>query len=252
MKKNLYFRHHYARKNVLMEFVSELFLKLSSYPRLIIEVIIRRRFGQRYFSMATAITVGLILAILPLVGAFKQGGFFAGTVDACAWYLFLVMFMGYSVKHWWETIHYPGTFDFARFSKYSGDIHPMFGKINFWNWQPDVRVIETLLEPGLFFLIGLLLHLVGFSLGMLLIVVSIIYGWSYWAAYKRGDDFTLNLIDEMIMNEEMENAYVLNKPTDQTRGVRFHATKPKIYTMRQKLAESFIEDTSKVEFTLAE
>jgi hypothetical protein len=115
-----------------------------------------------------------------------------------------------------------------------------------------MRVIETLLEPGLFFFIGLLLHVVGFSLGTLFIVVSIIYGWSYVAAYKRGDDFTLDTIDEIIFNEEQENAYVLNKPADQARGVRFHAEKPKLLTMRQKLAEAMIEDTSKVEFTLAE
>jgi hypothetical protein len=124
MKKNLYFRHHYARKNLLMEFFSEFFLKLSSYPRMIIEVIIRKHFGQRYFSMATAITIGIILAVLPFLGGFSHGGFLEGTLDACAWYLFLVLFMGYSVKHWWEIAHYPGTFDFAKFSKYSGDVNP--------------------------------------------------------------------------------------------------------------------------------
>jgi len=61
MKKNLYFRHHYARKNDLMEFCHELFFKLSSYPRMIAEVTLRKNFGRRYFSLAMAFTIGAIL-----------------------------------------------------------------------------------------------------------------------------------------------------------------------------------------------
>ena len=44
-KSNLYFQHVYGRKNLLMEFFNEVFLKISSYPRMVIEVMIRKNYG---------------------------------------------------------------------------------------------------------------------------------------------------------------------------------------------------------------
>jgi len=35
-------------------------------------------------------------------------------------------------------------------------------------------------------------------------VCSIFYSLSYFAAYKKADDFILDQLDEMIMGEEME------------------------------------------------
>jgi len=43
---------------------------------------------------------------------------------------------------------------------------------------------------------------------MLFMVCSIFYSLSYFAAYKKADDFILDQLDEMIMGEEMEDAFV--------------------------------------------
>ncbi len=251
-KSNLYFQHVYGRKNLLMEFFNEVFLKISSYPRMVIEVMIRKNFGERYFSLATAICIFAILAFLPYAGESLFGGFFSSNLDKYSWYLFDALFAGCIIKHLWEGSYAPGVFDFGRFSLYAGDIHPLFSTLNIWGWKPDVRTIEVILEPGLFFIIGLVLNQMGLCLGLLLVVVSLIYCLSYYAAYAKGDNFIMNMIDEMIMNEETENAFVRGDSGDQTRGVRFYAERPKLYAMREKVAEAMVHDASKVEFTLAE
>lgn len=252
MQKNLYFKHVYGRKNLLMEFFYELFLKLSSYPRMVIEVIIRRNFGERYFSLTAGIVILAILIWLPSASEVFTRDFFTSNFDRYAWYLFSSLFAGSTIVHWWDTVRTPGVFDFSRFSKYAGDIHPLFRKINLWGWTPDDRMIETLLEPALFFGAGLFLNSIGFALGTLLIVVSVFYSVSYLAAYHKGDDFVMDRIDEAIMNEEMENAFVYGKSSEETRGVKFYAQKPKLRAERERIAKDMIHDPSKVEFTIAE
>ena len=66
MKKNLYFRSVFRRKNVIKEAILDLFLSTCSVPRLLLEVFIRTNMGERYFSFSTAIIATTVLAILPI------------------------------------------------------------------------------------------------------------------------------------------------------------------------------------------
>ena len=107
--------------------------------------------------------------------------------------------------------------------------------------ETNYRKIETLLEPAFFFLLGFGLNILGQYIGFILIFCSIFYSLGYLCAYKMGDDFVMDKIDEMIMNEELESAFVNEKNADQTRGVRFYAQKPNSKSDRRKVADSFLE-----------
>lgn len=255
MKKNLYFRQVYRRENVLKDFIYAAFYKLASYPRMLIEVFIRRNFGQRYFSPATAVTIMVVLFLWPVMvyRIFQSNGRLLSDLGIeepnwlwaySGWYLLLVAFGYFAYLRYKEIKQNPSVFDFGRFSLCTGDIHPLFYKLKIFGKTPSIRKIEIWCEPALFFLIGLLLGLTGQRVGGLLMDCSILYALSYAAAYKQGDDFVMDKIDETIMNEELENAFVNDATSDNTRGVRFYSHKPDAKSLRRKVAESMIENSA--------
>ncbi|CAG5011145.1 hypothetical protein DYBT9275_04891 [Dyadobacter sp. CECT 9275] len=58
MKTNLYYRAVFRRQSMLNEFVMDFFLYFCSYPRLMLEVFVRKNFGERYFSFFSALMIG--------------------------------------------------------------------------------------------------------------------------------------------------------------------------------------------------
>ncbi|HYF32507.1 MAG TPA: hypothetical protein VD993_15390 [Chitinophagaceae bacterium] len=259
MKVNLYFRDVLQRRNRIKKFILDLFLSLASYPRLALEVFIRKNFGERYFSMASAITVAFLMAIIPSIANWiynlfphqyetwedyqaAQNG--AGLWSSyTTWYLFIIVFLVFSWKRMREIERSPSVFDFGKFSLYSGDIHPAFYNLRLFGKKMDVRQIETLLEPALFFAIGFALSLMGQKLGTLLIVCSIFYAIGYIAAYKSSDDFMMDKIDEMIMNEAMQDVFVEGQE-NHAKGVRFYMRRPNAKEDREKLADQIVYTVS--------
>jgi hypothetical protein len=77
-------------------------------------------------------------------------------------------------------------------------------------------------------------------------VSSIFYSIGYLAAYKNGDNFVMDKIDEMILNEELEDAFVNDKDASETRGVRFYARKPNGEDLRRRVADAFMEEEEPV------
>lgn len=257
MKKNLYYRTVFRRKNIVKEFLSDVFFTGASYPRLLLEVFIRKNFGERYFSFASVITVSVVLAIFPagvkqimslMSGYGSYGGYGGGGSSSdfwskyATWYLFLIAFVYYGFKRRQEVKRNPSVFDFERFSLHTGDLHPSLSNLQIFG-SATPRQVEIIYEPGLFFIIGIVLILMGQKLGALLLLSSICYSLSYWGAYRRGDEFIMDKIDEMILNEEMENAFVHDMSTDKTRGVRFYAKKPNGEELRRKVSEAIIENS---------
>ena len=292
MTKNMYYRNVFRRENVLRARILDFFLTIASYPRMLIEVFIRKNFGERYFSFATVITVALIMFFYPVVvssissyynhifsfgsrggglsdaySSLHGGGLYGSQVNPyqsnpygynqglgqsndsdssnfgfeyATWYLFLLFFIWAGLVRRQEVKRNPSVFDFARFSLYTGDINPFF--LNLKRAKGNMRKIETFYEPLGFFIAGIILWGFGQALGGLLILASLCYCFSYVGAYRRGDDFVMDKIDEMILNEEMETAFVRDEPSDKTRGVRFYARKPSMETLRRKLVDSMVEE----------
>lgn len=251
----MYYRTVFRRENKFLNFCLDLFLNLCSWPRLLLEVFIRKNFGERYFKLSSAVTVAILLMILPALtnqifssvyssfgGYGRQESNFWG--QYATWYAFLIAFLYFSFLRWREVKRNPSVYNFGRFSLCTGDINSKFFHVRLFGKSTTPRQVETILEPALFFVSGLLLIFMGQKLGWLLFISSIFYSLGYAGAYRNGDNFVLDRIDEMILNEEMEDSFVNDEDSSQTRGVRFYTKKPNDADLRRKVADTFIEDTA--------
>lgn len=254
MKKQLSYRNVFQRENLIKKGIYTLFLSLASYPRLVLEVLIRKNFGERYFSLASGISVGLILGFIPVItkniggflfrnqfgeGYYHEYGFWTRYTT---WYLFLAIFVYSIYLRWKESRRKPGIFNFEKFSLYMGEINPFFYNIELFGKKATTRKIEIYYEPALFFLAGLFLKFLGQPLGWLFIICSIFYCVSYAAAYSFGDNFTLDKIDEMIQNEKMHDAFVGENDNSNQHGFRWYGDRPNNKDQREKLYKTMFED----------
>jgi hypothetical protein len=254
MEKNLYFRTAVRRDNVLSRTILNLALKCASFPRALIEVFIRQDMGLRYFSVGTVLFLAIVLGVFPLIGdqLGRINQSYPGSTDGASsfwlhygsWYLYLVAFLYFSWKRWAEIRLKPGVFDNAKYTLYEGDIHPRFFMLHPLGQKPSIRSVEVYYEPGVFFVLGLVLWwLLGQPLGLLLMIVSVLYGLSYAGAYKQGNDFIMDKMDEMILNEEYEDAFV-NGNHNNSRGARYHISRPTNAELRELLRDSIIVEGS--------
>ena len=253
MKRNLYYRTVFRRHNIIAEAFLGFFLAFCSWPRLVLEVFLRRNMGERYFSMASAISIAILLALFPL-GLSALADRFHRPISQTSfllhyatWYGFTAAFLYRSYQRQEEIKHLPSVYDFKRFSLSTGLIHPWFWKLEFLGKQGDERQISTLLEPGFCFAVGLGLAILGQSIGSVLIWCSLFYALSYQAAYRNGDHFVMDKIDERIANEELVKSFVEGYSPDDTRGFSFLGRRPADPDMRRQLVDSFFEQEPTME-----
>lgn len=261
MKRNLYFRTVLRRRNIFKEVLFSFFLAIASYPRLLLEVFYRRHFGKRYFSVATVMTAAVLLLGWPLLerrlyAQASRGYFDVSPPDFVknyiTWYLFTAAFLYCSWKRYREVKLDEKLFGYSKFSLYSGDMNPLFKSILIFDKVPTEKLIATVIEPLLFFILGVLLKSAGQPIGMILIIVSILYSLSYVADYKAGDDFVRDKCDELITNEEMANVFVHGMDGSKTRGVRMYADKPADAGIREKLLPYFFDGNENTSDVVAE
>ncbi len=259
MKKNLYFRTVLRRKNGFKETIYDLAFTVASAPRLLLELFIKQSFGERYFSFSTSViwTVLLLIVPIPLVSLYQRGSavlmneysswasvFFTHFLT---WYAYAIAFFIFALKRRKEIKRLPSVFDFKRFSLFNGMPTKEFLKLlNRWVPQRDKRIQEILLEPLPFFVGGFVLWIFTQPIGLVILVAAIFYSLSYSAAYHRGDNFVMDKIDEMILNEEMEDAFINDSSAENARGVRFYMRKPTSEAMRRKVADAFVEEDEDV------
>jgi hypothetical protein len=254
MKKNLYYRTVYKRTNVVKSLSVAVFQFIASYPRLLLEVFIRRNLGERYFTFFGCMVMAFVLSLMPFFssgvmsffGRSRPFEFSSFLMANLSWYIFLGAFVFFAVKRRAEIARNPSVFDFGRFSLSTGESLPFFYEIKIFGGTPDPRTVETILEPLFFFAIGLFLTFFGQSVGWLIIVCSILYGLSYRGAYKLGDEFVMDKIDEQIANEETYKAFVEDQEPRLTRGMRFYGRRPVDPEKRRQVADSFIEEEDEV------
>lgn len=260
MRTNPYFTIRHGRPNYLKGGIFRLLSFFDSYARLLLEVFIRRNFGQRYFSIVSAWTVALVLAAWPFLMLqmdnmpnLKFQRFMHNPTDPEAatatmfpqylcWYIFLAWFIWESYKRNKEIKkNLEEATDFT-YSLYQGDVNDHFWSISIPGIKTDIRVIECYLEPALFFIAGLFLHVIGQKLGGLLIIASISYAATYMYDYFWGDHFFLNYIDEMLCNEETERVLIDNAPASKTRGVEMRGKLPDSMDVRRKIVSLMMDE----------
>lgn len=254
MKKSThYFQTMFRRRNVIKEALLAFFLGLSSWPRMLLEVPIRRNFGERYFKFSTAIVIAVLLAIVPLFMLAGTRRYYGGS-DLSAfvgsylsWYSYLAFFGYHAWQRHEEIKRLPGVFDFARFSLSTGQIHRWFREFEWQGKRVSVRAIETVLEPGLFFIAGLGLWFGHQPIGLVLLISSLFYAFSYMAAYHEGDNFLMDKIDERICNEELANAFINDAEPEDARGFNFYGPRLANPDARRQMANMFMADDEVVE-----
>lgn len=261
MRKTHYFRTIHQNRDSLRGSLLSFFAFGAAHGRLIIEVFTRSKFGERYFKFGSAVAVTTLLAIYPLfsfifgrslsdhwITAYKIDH---GETDFSlllfiwqysGWYVFLFYFMMKSIKHHREIVKSRSSFDFGRFSKSNGEIHPLFFNIKVPGLETNYRTVECYIEPLGFFLGGIVLAIIGQKLGFIFIVSSIVYCLSYKSAYLEGDNYILDLIDNKICNEEIERAFVDGMDEQDTRGFRVRARKPEDKETRRKVVDLMEDD----------
>ncbi|ASZ11174.1 hypothetical protein KTO58_19335 [Chitinophaga pendula] len=190
-----------------------------AYPRLLLEVFIRRNFGKRYFSLSKALLMLVALACWPSV--VKERLFIRlwhlNELDAIAsmpdglfwwrygsWYAFLILFLSFSL---WRKLEIKQTMN--RSTRYAGDLHPVFDRLKLGGRRLSLWTIEVLCEPGAFMIAGFLLSKVGQRLGGLLMIASIGYSiYSIISHYLRNTEISDRrdiIIDGQELGREVMN-----------------------------------------------
>ncbi len=245
-QQHSYYRTVYGRSNIIKMLMYRFFLDISSWPRLILEVFIRTNQGERYISLFHNTLVFLLLFFLPIYMDLK-GRMFSRHLEIWdnyisvdpTWYAFLFAFAVFTLIRKWEIRRDPTVFNYERFTLSSGFTLPLFEKIGGGNH----RRIETLLEPGFFFLIGLALWWsFELPLGMLLMVCSIIYSMSYQAAYAFGDDYVRDLIDDTICNGGVLRTMTNGIRSQDKSGFLFRGEVPQNAEVRRQLVGMMLSD----------
>lgn len=240
-KRNTYYYEVFGRPAILKKLFLTTFLGMSYYFRVPIEIITRRNMGERYFNILLTASIGLGLLFPPLVinvgfmGEMNWGTLFGlyGT-----WYIYTAIYFYTGWQRWKEVRNNPSVWDVKRFSLSSGYPHPFFYKLVGERYR-NPRFISTIVEPGVFFVIGLVLTILLQPLGIMLMSCAVVYSLGYAAAYYMADQFVMDKIDEMICNEDLYNIFVNEIPSE--RGFEFHAKRPKDRDTREKLYDDYID-----------
>jgi hypothetical protein len=250
--KKTYYQTFHQRSNIIKTALTALFSTISHTGRFLLEVFIRKNLGERYFSFPLAIILTIILAVIPYAieaslsfGRVHLWELFWGNVS---WYAYLIAFMFFCLKRKKEIKRLPSVFDFERFSLSTGEIHPKFYEFSVFGEKGDKRKIETLLEPALFFVIGVVLILLKQKIGVIITLSSILYSLSYVIAYIEGDHFIMDKIDEMICNEGLVQTFVEGK-TNNYKGFSSYGRRPVDNDNRKKLYEEMVDDPNYVDFS---
>lgn len=243
-KVNLYYSTVYKRPNIIKGILLGLVFSMSSWPRLVIEVFLRRSMGERYFNLGSAIIIGIILTVTPFASTMGFLGLSTGQIFSkyLSWYIFCAAYFYFTGKRWNEIKREPSVYNFGKFSVSTGYWLPFFNNIIVFGKRANPRSIAIIYEPGLFVIVGFVLFLLDQQLGLVLMSCGLIYSISYIAAYKQGDEFVMDQIDKIICNEEMYDSFVQKKMPEETRGFNFFGKGPDDADQREHLVNSFFAD----------
>lgn len=264
-EKTLQYSSRFGRDESWLKLIIwQFFLIFQSPGRMLIEVFIRRDFGERYFRLSTAIGIFLFLVLWPLkplvereiMGFYLSGPYGRDLPDLYSqqdhtwhflsyglWYVYAGLFLWVCIGHHKAMKRAPSVFDFARYSMSSGYINKKFADMakNFGR-EGDIRFIEIWLEPLPFFLIGFMLSGMGQQLGPLLMASAVVYSFSYRMAYRWGDNYVMDIIDNMIVNRDLTASFVDDVDPSETGGYRFLGRKPSDPRKRRAVLDNRMPD----------
>jgi len=250
MKRNIYLELlHQGRSNPIKLFIYSLFANFVCAPRLLLEVHTRSQFGERYFSFSRAWIYAFLLGAPPIfylvLGIFKPY-FFDFTVwdfflHYTTWYVFIYLFLKKCIEHRKEIKKYKAEFDFKRYTISSGVIDQRLVNFKYKGRTFDSRTIQTIIEPGLFLIMGLGLTILTQWIGIVIMFCSICYSVSYFFSYKLGDDAIMDIIDNIIANEQTSRIIREGKKSAETNGFEMNCELPNDPELAAKLSDIIVQ-----------
>lgn len=218
------------RNTVLIPGFFGMFYVFSTYPKILIEVFTRRNFGRRYFYLTKCLILAFVLGIIPylfwvrLVSMYENEKWIRGITPPdpvdfwkhhVAGYVFLALFLFFSFKRWIEIGHFVGKVQTEKSSRFTGmplDFFWTFGrretirKEKQGNLSEEEKatlkynsgwLVECILEPLPFFLLGVLLLYTLQLFGLVLCVAAIFYSFGYIYSYMKSTENMQDIADEM-------------------------------------------------------
>lgn len=168
-------------------------------------------------------------------------------VPYIAWYAYLSIFLALSIRHYLDLKREKHVFNFDKYSYDSGSLikffDNLFFKIKIPKMETNARTINCFIEPGVFFLAGLALWLVGQNLGMLLMICGVTDCLSSLREYEEGDNMILDKIDERLTAEDLQ-LFFMEDHVDQDKfgALRLTRQPPSDAAMRREFYEEWIKD----------
>ncbi|WP_319480268.1 hypothetical protein [uncultured Draconibacterium sp.] len=235
MKPQEKIESNYATKflyrSYLRMFYRQAILALTKFPNLIVAVFLRRKLGERYFTMAASVTFAVILYtpyqyrrdLRHISEIFDYLNF--------TWVIFILLFLMQSIFR---------RLEFKRSSKIiRGDIYSYFEgeTLNpLWDWverktkfiKNDATKVERYYEPLLVFLVGVVLIFTYFAVfvGLFLILLAFFHYLRVAVLYAQGKDFLMDEVDKLIISKNLKETILDNKPASETQGFRIPGGRP--------------------------
>lgn len=227
-----------GRSNSVLKAIKDFLFAISSYPSFISEIFLRRKFGERYFTTATAFVILFLMIWLWLIDD-KLGIDFLGFT----WLPFAFLIVGLSIKHRLEIKKFGTAYNFNRYSYSDGEILSFWWKIidkEFYGIHVSYYRFYTVLEPSAPILAGLFLWAIPFTrgVGMLLFISGLSLCFRNLVKTHTARGFVLDIIDEQIVMGLKHEVLVEEKPMYETKGLSLPIELPKSIELRQQLSNS--------------
>ena len=249
MKKNLYFRSVLKSESSAIQGLGLFFLAITTLFRSIVEVFMRKNFGERYFGLGYTLIVTILCLIMEgfyAITTYKGGSIWSGLDYSLI--IFLIVYWIVSIRRAKEIDYNPSVFDFEKFSLYSGDTHPyLASRTEIGKWTLNPRNTKLYFEPIPFYVLGVLLLLIPFTrlTGLVLIIGASCHTMATKIEFSLARGFLLDKIDEIICNEDLYEAFVNDTPSK--RGLSWIGPKLNNQENMDKVFPHFFDDLAQDE-----
>lgn len=132
---------------------------------------------------------------MPVAEDFAPETDFSGYI---LWYVFIAVFVFMAFRHWRAQLKRPSVLEKPHHTRYAGKIHKWFFAIQLPGLKTNIRIVECWFEPGIFFIAGWFMFMIGQHLGLLFMISAVIYSGYAHSAYYFGREAVLNSYDELI------------------------------------------------------
>lgn len=260
-----YYQAVHGRINLIREYLMMIFILISSLPALIVEVFLRKNFGERYINTGSILAAWYLMMNPYLFFHFKEYSFgflitwmpkevirYGDDIFNLPYALFCTGFLIFALYHRLQFKRYLNAeFDQHRFSLSRGI------PWRFWSNRMEKKVLGieinpytlvVIFEPSIPLVTGLVLTVFPETrgLGGLVIIGALSYAIRGMILAIKGREYFLDKLDELIMKEELGKIILDAKQPHETRGASLPFSIPQDRKNREVMfrAIGFGDDSS--------